>query len=452
VLVAALVAAGVGAATSTALTASAVSPGVLALGIGNQVVVMTTGGHVLRRLDAEVVDSLSFSPDGKTLAFTGADSAGIDVETVSMHGGHERVIQDAADPAWSANGGGLVFSRQASNGNASSLYVIGHNGPARPLETSGFFDDNPSESSNGSEVVFSRLVLDHSGNPGPSSGLYVTNGSTTRVLLDGPTWSSATDPAWSPNGKQIAFVSDLHPLSADPTSVVYVVDADGKDPHRLTPPTGSDDESDPRWSPDGSKLSMVVSSPMEVRSGVAVVPSSGGAACLVYATWGGISGADWQPGSGNGVPSRCVGLLPPRPTPILGCTPAAERNAVDRSGLPLVLKWAANRQFFPMLASCATAGPDHLQVLFVEFPSGGSSGLTAWAAFVPTRTQWQMAASQSGDCMSLDHAGDVVNVTSAYLVPGGSGPCGGGVAHESYRWRGTRLVLERNWRQDLLRQ
>jgi Tol biopolymer transport system component len=50
-------------------------------------------------------------------------------------------------------------------------------------------------------------------------------------------------PAWSPDGKSIAFASQ-----SDTTYTIYVVDANGENLHRLTNVSGADD-SYPTWRP-----------------------------------------------------------------------------------------------------------------------------------------------------------------------------------------------------------
>ena len=54
-------------------------------------------------------------------------------------------------------------------------------------------------------------------------------------------------PAWSPDGKRIAFVS-----GRDGNSEIYVIDADGANPKRLT--HNAADDLWPSWSPDGAKI------------------------------------------------------------------------------------------------------------------------------------------------------------------------------------------------------
>ena len=81
-----------------------------------------------------------------------------------------------------------------------------------------------------------------------SGDIYAMNpdGSGVTRLTD----HSAVDeePAWSPDGTQIAFASRRTTLAQD----VYVMNADGSNVRRLT--TANGDDTAPAWSPDGSKI------------------------------------------------------------------------------------------------------------------------------------------------------------------------------------------------------
>jgi dipeptidyl aminopeptidase/acylaminoacyl peptidase len=95
-------------------------------------------------------------------------------------------------------------------------------------------------------------------------------------------------PAWSPDGRRIAFVSnrDKDPdRSYNYDLWVVAADAEGQSPTRLTTFAGSDNDPDyssyPAWSPDGRSIAYVQGGPVELFSygtrHLAVVPSGGGA-------------------------------------------------------------------------------------------------------------------------------------------------------------------------------
>src|SRR3954463_15286948 len=61
---------------------------------------------------------------------------------------------------------------------------------------------------------------------------------------------SDDEPAWSPNGRLIAFSS-----TRDGNGEIYVMNADGTRPRRLT--RNPLDDTDPTWSPDGRRIAFV---------------------------------------------------------------------------------------------------------------------------------------------------------------------------------------------------
>ena len=80
------------------------------------------------------------------------------------------------------------------------------------------------------------------------------DGGNQRRLTNHRGWDFS--PTWSPDGKRITFVSDrdghVHPIHGWSTNEIYVMDADGKNPHNLT--NDPHDDRSPSWSPDGKRI------------------------------------------------------------------------------------------------------------------------------------------------------------------------------------------------------
>jgi Tol biopolymer transport system component len=74
------------------------------------------------------------------------------------------------------------------------------------------------------------------------------DGSSPRNLTQDP--AKDAGPAWSPDGRRIAFVS-----RRDGNSEVYVMNADGSEKRNLTRDRASDDY--PTWSPDGRRIAFL---------------------------------------------------------------------------------------------------------------------------------------------------------------------------------------------------
>ena len=93
-------------------------------------------------------------------------------------------------------------------------------------------------------------------------------------------------PAWSPDGKSLAFVSKRRPdFDRDANWDVYVMDATpGATPRQLTTFEGPDNdpetESRPAWSPDGRSIAYLQGGPLKLIyyavQQLAVVPAAGG--------------------------------------------------------------------------------------------------------------------------------------------------------------------------------
>ncbi|MBD0330355.1 MAG: PD40 domain-containing protein [Thermoleophilia bacterium] len=216
----------------------------------------------------------AWSPDGERLAFTAVtgrphedDSRELtDIVLVDSDGRNRRRVTRtgrAFAPVWSPDGRAIIFGEREPGRRFPprvGLWAIGAGGSDRRrlTEAEALHLDVPSSvSPDGSKLAFTRLDWRA---PGPGG----RDRRSPRVLLldlrtlDVETLEEqAADPAYSPDGRQIAFVSDRDrngELSygdvAQYANELYVMDAGGGNARRLTR-TRNLTEWAPSWSPDG---------------------------------------------------------------------------------------------------------------------------------------------------------------------------------------------------------
>ena len=103
-----------------------------------------------------------------------------------------------------------------------------------------------------------------------SAEIYRMNpdGTQIRQLTEDPQY--ANQPAWSPDGQQITFMSFRGPLWK---GEIYVMNADGTNPINLTQSLDREDSS-PSWSPDGKQI--VFTSAPVFEWGIWVMAADGG--------------------------------------------------------------------------------------------------------------------------------------------------------------------------------
>ena len=140
----------------------------------------------------------------------------------------------------------------------SEIYLMDANGRnQRNITNHPDRDSGPSWSPDGKRIAFSSYRDGHPDRrPGwLTSEIYVmdADGGNQQNITDHP--NSDLSPAWSPDGKRIAFGSDrdeILDIHGFPTYEIYVMDADGENPQNLT--NNRHDDWAPSWSPDGKRI------------------------------------------------------------------------------------------------------------------------------------------------------------------------------------------------------
>jgi dipeptidyl aminopeptidase/acylaminoacyl peptidase len=264
------------------------------------------------------------SPDGKWVAYTVtiADSArdknDTDVWMASWDGKENLRItstkESESQPRWSPDGRYLSFVSSRDGGKGGQIWLLDRRGgeATRLTEIKGGVsgyewspdatrlalivgdpeDDEGSDSTKAKTpkpIVLDRYHFkqDVQGYLGDKrSHLYVFDVATKKAELLTPGKYEEANPSWSPDGKQIAFVSDRSP---DPdrsiNTDIYVIDARaGAQARQLTMFQGDDNNGGGRlaWSPDGKSIAYVRSSSPTMsiydQYQLAVIPAAGGEA------------------------------------------------------------------------------------------------------------------------------------------------------------------------------
>lgn len=203
--------------------------------------------------------SPTWAPDGRRLAFRSDRDGNDEVYVMHADGSRQRNLtrNPASDysPAWSPDGRRIAFATTRADPTGNDLWLMDPDGAhPRPLVRQDGIDEYPVWSPDGSRLAFNCTL----GRVLPSQvgdfEVCVVNadGSGLRRITDAPGISAAH--GWSPDGRRIVFDSsrDQDPDGVSSCGDLYLMDADGSHPTRLT--NGPARDCEPSFTPDGRHI------------------------------------------------------------------------------------------------------------------------------------------------------------------------------------------------------
>jgi Tol biopolymer transport system component len=175
------------------------------------------------------------------------------------------------DPSASADGSRVAFVVADYVEGTGDIFVIGDNGTAvRQLTNDSELDDSPAWSPDGKRIAFRSYRSGYDGE------IWVVNTDGTAPVNLTPnalpaTWDNR-HPSWSPDGRSIVFASTLGGDFG-----IWVMNADGSGKRQLTNTPALDAE--PEWSPDGRSIAFRRTD--ATGSDIMIVPAAGGEATRI---------------------------------------------------------------------------------------------------------------------------------------------------------------------------
>jgi len=257
-----------------------------------------------------------WSPDGRDLAYSirkpGA-TANFEVARMTAAGTEHRQLtttpegQSSTQPAWRPDGKGILFRRSGPGLKFGSIWQMGLLGempairfgpPRNPLY--------PAWSPDMTRVLFAA-ILSPTGDADRGIFTMQADGSGPTTLFD-VAGAYDSGPAWSPDGRRIAFESNANVDAGNPEGdlEIWTMAADGSDRAQLTRNAAHDEG--PAWRPDGRVLAYT-SGPDERHGDIHLMTAAGRHLRTLTSYAGPDESPDWQAIPAPHTARRCGGLV-----------------------------------------------------------------------------------------------------------------------------------------------
>jgi TolB protein len=252
----------------------------------------------------------AWSPDGTKIAFTSDRDGNFEIYVMNYDGTNQTRLTNHPgydyQPTWSPDGTRIAYTRIVDAGGSvnADIWDMELNVVVAPLIPGSGNEFDPFRAR--VEVVSQTQLTSNPGNDlepawSPDGAqiaftsdgdgdfdIYVMNADGSGTVNVTPTSLHAdTEADWSPDGQRFVFTSNR-----DGNGEIYVMNVDGTDVTRLTVAPGTD--LGPAWSPDGNQI-VYTSVPTPGQDEIAVIDANGGNRRQLTVNTTGDFLPDWQP-------------------------------------------------------------------------------------------------------------------------------------------------------------
>jgi uncharacterized protein YjdB len=192
--------------------------------------ITATSGHVFSASEVTVLGKIVYVQAGGIYSMN-TDGSGS--KSLNTNGGA---------PSWSADGSKIVYHGQDQSFAPYRIYVMNADGTGKGAITeTAWWSYDPAFSPGGSKIAFV------SNRHGGYLRIYVmdSDGSNVTLVSDTTAASNAGEPSWSPDGSRIAYSGGGN---------IYVMDQNGSNRWIIAAAGDNTNNLSPSWSPDGTKI------------------------------------------------------------------------------------------------------------------------------------------------------------------------------------------------------
>jgi len=208
-----------------------------------QIYLLDGGNEAINLTNSKTEDSApACSPDGKKIAFCSNRDGAINIYVMDADGKNvaqlTKGITATCFPSWSPDGKKIVFSRYS--GKTNLICIMDSDGGN--VKQVGVGSD-PALSPDGNKILFASL----SNGKGFRVNVMDADGANVKQLTTSENIYGWVYPAWSPDGKKIAWADQVNS-----SLEIFVADSDGKNAKQLSDLGATN--TFPVWSPDGKEI------------------------------------------------------------------------------------------------------------------------------------------------------------------------------------------------------